>query len=362
MKKIKILFYLKLHSSLGHIKRVINLAKKAETEISSEVKIICLYKDNIEVPFDIPITTYFINTSSLCENNYDEVLKDFSPDVLISEFIPIGSSHLVNNLNSLISKIKLVNPNFNMILSLRDIIGLKEDCIKDNSLKFIRENVHHILVHGDKRITDVHQYLSKDLHEKIYWTGYVAEEHNFQSREKLLKKYKISPKDKVIVISVGGGRDGNHRINGIIKALEKIQNIHVFLFYGALSNSKVCDYSSNTIENINISEHSNEIMDYIMASDLNICMGGYNSMVNILTTKKPSLILPRTEDPEQLTRAINFKKLGVIDYLLDENDTESLRKSILFLLEENKVAPETGISLEGAKNTSLFIKKLLESS
>ena len=63
-------------------------------------------------------------------------------------------------------------------------------------------------------------------------------------------------------------------------------------------------------------------------------MGGYNTMCEILSLKKPALIIPR-DNPrqEQLIRATVFKKRGLCDFLKWGDVTpEAMRKKVNALL------------------------------
>ena len=52
------------------------------------------------------------------------------------------------------------------------------------------------------------------------------------------------------------------------------------------------------------------------AADLVVCMGGYNTLCEILNQGTPSLVIPReTPRKEQLIRARAFKEHNLVDYI-----------------------------------------------
>jgi predicted glycosyltransferase len=73
----------------------------------------------------------------------------------------------------------------------------------------------------------------------------------------------------------------------------------------------------------------------IGAADLVVTMGGYNTVCELLSQKKVSLIVPR-EKPrrEQLIRAQVLQQRELVDYLPWQRlDPEVLREKVLLLLE-----------------------------
>jgi len=72
----------------------------------------------------------------------------------------------------------------------------------------------------------------------------------------------------------------------------------------------------------------------ITASDLVVCMGGYNTVCETLCSKTMSLIIPR-ENPmkEQYLRAKAFHANNLIEYIKwDRLDAAELKKKILYML------------------------------
>jgi predicted glycosyltransferase len=74
------------------------------------------------------------------------------------------------------------------------------------------------------------------------------------------------------------------------------------------------------------------------AADLAVCMGGYNSLCEILSQGTPSLVIPReTPRKEQLIRARTFKRHNLVDYIpWAELGPDILQQKIMSFLE----APE----------------------
>jgi predicted glycosyltransferase len=70
--------------------------------------------------------------------------------------------------------------------------------------------------------------------------------------------------------------------------------------------------------------------ELLAAADLAVCMGGYNTICEILTQGTVSLVIPRVNPrKEQLIRAQAFHQKGLIEYLAwDELSPKHLRAKI----------------------------------
>lgn len=69
------------------------------------------------------------------------------------------------------------------------------------------------------------------------------------------------------------------------------------------------------------------------AADLVVCMGGYNTICEVLTQHTPALIIPReTPRKEQLIRATRLKEQGLLDFIAWTEVTPHLLREKIFAL------------------------------
>jgi predicted glycosyltransferase len=60
-------------------------------------------------------------------------------------------------------------------------------------------------------------------------------------------------------------------------------------------------------------EFTNDMLDLMQAADLVVCMGGYNTLCEVLSVGARAVVVPRAEPRrEQLLRAIAFEQLGLV--------------------------------------------------
>src|SRR5690606_7079589 len=76
--------------------------------------------------------------------------------------------------------------------------------------------------------------------------------------------------------------------------------------------------------------------ELMSAADLVVCMGGYNTICEILTEHTPALIIPpETPRREQLIRATRLKEQGLLDFIPWTEVTPDLLREKIFALLRN---------------------------
>lgn len=73
---------------------------------------------------------------------------------------------------------------------------------------------------------------------------------------------------------------------------------------------------------VKVFEFSTEMFNYMNAADLVVCMGGYNTMCEILSLEKQAIVVPRVNPVnEQWIRARRMQALGLVDVIHPEELT-----------------------------------------
>jgi predicted glycosyltransferase len=112
-------------------------------------------------------------------------------------------------------------------------------------------------------------------------------------------------------------------------------------------------------------EFSPQLLEYMAAADLVVSMGGYNTLVEILTLEKRALVIPRVHlDWEQLIRASLFERLGLIRMLHpDQLSPETLAAALLGALDDPAPSRQRlqaiGLDLNGLDQVKAHALRLL---
>ncbi|MCG2738068.1 MAG: hypothetical protein L6282_16945 [Candidatus Methanoperedenaceae archaeon] len=125
--------------------------------------------------------------------------------------------------------------------------------------------------------------------------------------------------DVPFVLTLLGGHSFRLPIfNGILKIADRFPDMK-FLIFTKFN-------SENTPENVIVSKFAQDISAYMHSAQMIITQAGHSTAMEILTTGKPSLIIPDKGQIEQESNAARMSELGVCETL----DYDSLSPAFLF--------------------------------
>jgi predicted glycosyltransferase len=171
-----------------------------------------------------------------------------------------------------------------------------------------------------------------------------------------------------IVASIGSGRyrHGQLLLENVIRAaflLERNLPHRFRLFAGPFIPQDVyegLEYLARGARNVEIQNYSAHFSAYLKGADLCISMGGYNTIMNILTTGVRSLVYPYTanDDQEQQIRARKLESLGIAELLHPEMlQPELLAPKIAGMLTRKTAG--LAFDMNGAANTARILRSAL---
>jgi predicted glycosyltransferase len=271
----------------------------------------------------------------------------FQPDLFIVDKEPLG---LKREVLPTLEWFREFLPSTKTILGLRDILDespvVRKDWESKNVYQYLETLYDEIWVYGNREIYDpIKEYnIPTTLEPKIRFTGYIPRKHWSQSvRRKTRKRYRILDEDTFILVTAGGGGDG-------CELLDHYLSMHDFFptslpFKTLMITGPFMPKSSRNKIRKRALQYGIKTMPFlpqmeqlIGAADLVISMGGYNTICEIISQQTPSLIIPReTPRKEQLIRAEQLKKQGLLDYLPWSNvSAQLLRDKIVTILDNRK--------------------------
>jgi predicted glycosyltransferase len=296
---------------------------------------------------------------SIREKIIKATVKSFNPHFLIVDKAPLG---LKREVQSSLEWIRSEKVPCTTILGLRDIMDNAEETIREWREKNIYEAMNtlydEIWVYGVRDFYDpVREYhIPPCVENKLYFTGYIPR-HVPSDREiervktSVLKKVESGRRGSklpIVLVTAGGGGDGFPIFDSFLKAFEEGGSPSL-RFYAVLVTGPFMD--SETFNNVK-SRASRlgwktirfyRLMEALIAtSDVVISMGGYNTICEIFTLRKPALIVPRTVPrEEQLIRAQVMCKQGFCEFIPPESLTpKTFREKLQLLLDRRSVNPE----------------------
>ncbi len=254
-------------------------------------------------------------------------IQSYRPDVLIVDKLPLG---VLGELAPALAWLREAGRT-RLVLGIRDILDeptvVRREWARDNSIEAMRVFYDQIWVYGDRKVYDVEaEYsLPKDIAAKLRYTGYLNPRDDTVSglcsrpeHSPSLSEIMDLPGGSLTLCSIGGGRDGLPLAQSFLES-ELPAGTGGVLVTGPLMDGEDRALLHAMVANrpeMRLIEFVTDPEPLLCCADRVICMGGYNSVCEVLALQKRALIVPRvTPRREQIIRAERFAALGLLDVL-----------------------------------------------
>ncbi len=349
---------------LGHIRRTLAIAAQLR---APDVNILIITGSPIVGRFDFPPQIDFVRVPGMIKMTNEEYLplsikinarhalkirqsiitgtaKAFQPNLFIVDKAPLG---LKREIIPTLQWIRRCHPRARTILGLRDIMDDAESTQADWKEKgvygVLEQYYSEIWVYGNQKFYDpICEYnIPEETSRKIIFTGYIPRTiaKPGQIRE-VRKEQRLGPEEKLVVVTTGGGGDGYAQVDAFLTMLEEWGEsppLRTVIVTGPFMPKKQRTeiYARSRALQIRAYRFYRRMERLIGAADVVVSMGGYNTVCEILSQRKASLIIPR-EKPrqEQLIRAQVLHQHNLADFIPGRQlNCNLLRDKLLALLE-----------------------------
>ncbi len=342
---------------LGHIRRTMAIATHL---IAKNVNILILTGSPIVGRFTFPEGIDFVRVPGMIKRSntiyvphtinidahhalhirqsiIEATAKAFDPKLFIVDKVPLG---LKGELKPTLEWFKDHRPKTKIVLGLRDVLDDAESTRREwEQKKFVEvldELYSEIWIYGNKDLYDpvVEYAMPERISKKVIYTGYIP-------RPRPPRKYfdKGKGRKKLVVVTTGGGGDGYPVLDNYLGMLEQNGSspFRSLVITGPfIPRDQLDDLVERArARNVPLVSFMKKIERKLAEADLIISMGGYNTICEVLSLQKNSLIIPR-EDPrmEQRIRAEMMKARGLVDFIpWGELSPAALHEKISHLLE-----------------------------
>ncbi|HYX82219.1 MAG TPA: glycosyltransferase [Gemmatimonadales bacterium] len=250
-------------------------------------------------------------------------LEAFAPDVLIVDNVPRGA---LRELDATLEALR-ARGRTRLVLGLRDVLDdpatLQGEWTRAQNHEAVRRYYDAVWIYGDPAVYDpVREYgFTPDVAAKVRYTGYLD--------QRLRTRYAGRPQgDPVALLGlppgplvlclVGSGQDGAELAEAFALA-ELPPNTNGVLVTGPsmpLEVRRRVARASAGRPGRRIVRYLSEPTRLVSRADHVVAMGGYNTICEVLSFRKPALIVPRVAPRrEQLIRAERLQALGLVDLL-----------------------------------------------
>ena len=285
----------------------------------------------------------------------------FDPDIFIVDKEPLGLRGEVGDTLEM-----LKSRGTPLILGLRDVMDEPELLVPEwerkNVMPALKDLYDELWVYGLPQFYDplTGVEIPEVIRRKIVYTGYLKH----QVPEALSMKSASVPNTPYILVTAGGGGDGDVLIDWVLTAYETRMKIPhpALIVLGPFMHTELQESFLARIEKLEsvsamtFSSHIEHLMEKAVGV---VAMGGYNTFCEILSFDKPSIIVPRTKPRlEQYIRASRAQELGLLSMLNYDNeaDPKTMATALCQLTQQN---PPSEIILPGLLDGLQNINRLV---
>ena len=261
-------------------------------------------------------------TTALRASVIEAAASDFDPDMIIVDKEPTGfRGELMKTL-----EIMKAAGHAKLVLGIRDILDAPDavgpEWQRKGALEAAETFYDQIWIYGDESVYDPLQGLdiSADLKQRIHYTGYLR-------RVMPEEAPALQPERPYILVTPGGGGDGEALVEWVLKAYETDPTLQpdALIVYGPfLNGEKRLEFEQRVAAlepRVTAIGFDSRIEALMQGAQGMVAMGGYNTFCEILSFDCRAIIAPRRKPRmEQYIRASAAERLGLVRMLDRQRD------------------------------------------
>ena len=306
------------------------------------------------------------NTIALRESIIQHTADTFDPDIFIVDKEPLG---LRGEVTGTLQMLKARGTP--LVLGLRDVMdepaALAPEWARKNVIPALRDLYDQIWVYGLPEICDPMEdiVLPRDVQRKVTYTGYLK-----RNAPKAVKSKGAKPpfEEPYLLVTAGGGGDGEEMIDWVLRAYEYDRNAPypALIAFGPFmkpESQAAFVARADKLSRVRTITFDARIETLMAKSAGVVAMGGYNTFCEILSFDKPAIIVPRTKPRlEQFIRAQRAEQLGMVRMMENGNgrDARGMAAALRALPEQGRPSAVVmpGL-LDGLGNVDSLAKRLM---
>jgi predicted glycosyltransferase len=287
----------------------------------------------------------------------------FDPDLFIVDKEPLGlRGEVLETLQLLKSR------GTPLVLGLRDVMdepsALAPEWERKKVLPALDKLYDELWVYGLPQICDPLEGIKvpPSVRRKMVYTGYLERSTSINGALPEM------PEDPFILVTPGGGGDGEDMVDWVLRAYESDPNLphRALIVLGPFMNRELqADFMAraSALPRVEALTFESQLESLMSAASGVVAMGGYNTFCEILSFDRKALIVPRMVPRlEQFIRASRAQELGLVSMLPDDGvrDAHAMATALRHLVQQQ--APSDVIIpglLDGLENVNRLAERHL---
>lgn len=360
---------------IGHLRRTLAIAERAVQTIPSCRALVVsgtLHASNFALPDRID----YVKVPSLCKGpdhrycakslgvDINDALAirtalltattaTFRPDVFLIDKSPLG---VLGEAETAIKLVRDRYPATRVVFGMRDIEDAPETTIREWRRSRFYDALRHLCdevwVYGDASVYDVvaAYEIPHDVAEKLHYVGYIGRGH--------CEHVQPRPDDRNalrVLVTVGGGTDGYRLLQQYLSdPLDRAMGrpVRTTIVGGPdlpRAQAESLKRQAAGYPHVQFMDIAPCMACEYRRADAVLCMGGYNTMVEVVRAGKPMIVFPRVVPRlEQLIRARRFGELRLCRSLEPDGITPArIREGVERVLSDERDAVVHAPDMEG---------------
>jgi predicted glycosyltransferase len=254
-------------------------------------------------------------------------LEMFQPDVFIVDNVPRGA---MRELDPALHYLRLDTP-AHAILGLRDVLDTPETVRRQwraqANFEAVRELYDTVWVYGDPAVYDLAEAYDfpPELRARMRFTGYLDAAARDEANAPPPNDLPLALHDEPFNLCVvGGGQDGAHLATLFAHATQAHDTPGLIVtgpYMPAAARERLHRLAEIT-PHLHVTRFVAAPTALFRRAERVVSMGGYNTVCELLSIGKPTLILPRLHPrKEQFIRAERLSHMGLLDVMLPTKAT-----------------------------------------
>ncbi|NJL47537.1 MAG: glycosyltransferase [Leptolyngbyaceae cyanobacterium SM2_5_2] len=283
----------------------------------------------------------------------------FQPDVVLVDKKPDG---LKGELQATLDWLQRQRPQTRLVLLLRDILDSPEVTItqwqQNNYYALAETHYDQVWIVGTRDIFDAPQeyQFSSTLRAKTRFMGYVRRGQGLRTPQEVRQSLGLTAAQPLVLVTPGGGGDGYRLVDSYLQSLAAMPadfNLASLIIGGPempahQKQSLLSRVQANPA--LHWLDFTDDLASFMVAADVVVSMGGYNTVGEILSLRKRAVVVPRTQPvEEQWIRAKRMAELGLFaaihpDQLTPQVLAQAIRQELCQSARDTQAGSESASS------------------
>ncbi len=291
------------------------------------------------------------------------------PQALVIEMFPFGRRKFADELLPLLAQAKADGSQTKIACSLRDILVSKRDQARFEAAacRIASEYFDLVMIHSDPHFQRLEETfsLAGELRCPAVYTGFVTPD----AMRPAANEPPADSGQRLIVVSIGGGRVGSELIRCAIEASQLIRERlphRLLIFTGPYlpeAEFEQLQQQALKLPAVTLQRYTPDLTAILRQADLSLSMAGYNTCLNLLVSGTRAIVYPFSgnDNQEQRLRAEKLRARGLVEIISpDELRPDRLAELMLQSLGRPQAANDSlQLNLNGVAGAAAALKRLV---